>query len=168
MLLTVGRVGRPHGVRGEVLVDVRTDDPETRFATGAVLHTDPPGRGPLRVVAARRHSGRYVVAFAGFDDRTAAEALRGTALVVDSADLEPIDDPDEFHDTDLLALAVENADGQPVGEVADVIHGPGGDLLAVRIGDREVLVPFVREIVPTVDVAGRRIVIVPPEGLLDL
>ncbi len=168
MLLIVGRIGRAHGLKGEVLVSVRTDDPETRFAVGAKLATEPPERGPLTVTAAGLHSGRYVVAFEGIADRTAAEALCGTELVVDSAELVPIDDPDEFHDVELLGLRVEDVAGNPLGELADVVHGPGTDLLVIKAGDREVLVPFVRELVPTVDVAGGRVVVDPPEGLLDL
>jgi len=168
MLLVVGRVGRPHGLRGEVLVHVRTDDPETRFAAGTVLATDPAERGPLTVASARPHSGRYVLGFDGVSDRTIAERLRGTALVVDSADLAPTGDPDEFHDCELLGLAVETTEGSAFGELLDVVHGPGTDLLVIGVGDREVLVPFVREFVPVVDVAGRRLVIDPPAGLLDL
>lgn len=168
MLLIVGRVGRAHGLRGEVLVQLRTDDPDTRFAVGATLATEPSERGPLTVATARRHSGRYVVGFAGVTDRTGAEALRGTELVVDSADLEPTGDPEEFHDAELLGLAVETLAGTRVGELADVVHGPGADLLVVRMDDREILVPFIRDMVPTVDVAGGRVVIDPPEGLLEL
>ncbi|MEP6696845.1 MAG: ribosome maturation factor RimM [Pseudonocardiales bacterium] len=168
MLLIVGRVGRAHGLRGEVLVQLRTDDPDTRFAAGATLSTDPPERGPLTVATARRHSGRYVVGFAGVTDRAAAEELRGTDLVVDSADLLPLDDPEEFHDTDLLGLAVVTPAGDRLGELRDIVHGPGTDLLVIGIADREVLVPFIRDMVPTVDIAGGRLVIDPPEGLLEL
>jgi 16S rRNA processing protein RimM len=168
MLLVVGRIGRAHGIRGKVLVALRTDDPDTRFAPGIVLVTDPEERGPLTVVAARRHSGRYVVAFDGVTDRAAAAALTGTALVVDSADLPPTGDPDEFHDAQLLGLRVRSIDGDDIGELADVLHGPGGDLLVIRVEDREVLVPFVREMVPTVDVPGGLVIIDPPEGLLQL
>jgi len=172
MLLVVGRVGRAHGIRGEVLVALRTDDPDARFAPGAVLLTEPEERGPLTVVSARRHSGRYVVAFDGVVDRAAAEALTGTALVVDSANLAPTEDPDEFHDAQLLGLRVQSTDGADIGALADVVHGPGGDLLVVRLQaageDREVLVPFVREMVPTVDVPAGLVVIDPPEGLLQL
>lgn len=171
MLLVVGRVGRAHGIRGEVSVALRTDDPDSRFAPGATLAADPPERGPLTVVSARRHSGRYIVAFAGVTDRAGAEALSGTTLVVDSADLLPPDDPDEFHDAQLLGLRVEATDGVEIGELADVVHGPAADLLVIRLAggdDREVLVPFVREMVPTVDVRAGLIVIDPPDGLLQL
>ncbi|MGB9376969.1 MAG: ribosome maturation factor RimM [Mycobacteriales bacterium] len=170
MLLVVGRIGRAHGVRGEVFVGLRTDDPDTRFAPGTTLLTDPQEVGPLTVVSARRHSGRYIVAFEGVTDRDGAAGLTGTALVVDSADLPPTGDPDEFHDAQLLGLRVQDADGVEIGELADVVHGPGGDLLVIRrtAEGRDVLVPFVREMVPTVDVAAGLIVIDPPDGLLQL
>lgn len=170
-LVVVGRVGRPQGIRGEVTVEVRTDDPDERFAEGAVLLTDPAERGPLTVAQARDHSGRLVVAFAGVPDRNAAEALRDTLLLVDVRTLAPIDDPDEFHDWQLRGLAAVLGDGTAVGTVADVLHLPQGDVLVVARGGAEgageVLVPFVRAIVPTVDLAGRRVVLDPPPGLLD-
>jgi len=108
------------------------------------------------------------VAFDGVTDRAAASALTGTTLVVESADLPPTENPDEFHDADLLGLRVHSVDGADIGELADIVHGPGGDLLVVRVEGREVLVPFVREMVPTVDVRAGRVVIDPPEGLLEL
>jgi 16S rRNA processing protein RimM len=167
-LVVVGRIGRPQGVRGEVTVEVRTDDPEERFADGAVLLTEPPERGPLTVEHARDHSGRLVVLFAGVPDRGAAERLRDTLLQVDVRTLAPLDDPDEFHDWQLVGLAAVLADGTAVGAVADVLHLPHGDVLAVRRADgTEALVPFVRAIVPEVDVAGGRVVLDPPPGLLD-
>lgn len=167
MQVTVGRVGRAHGVRGYVVVGVRTDEPESRFAVGSRLDTDPPAVGPLTVAAARWHSGELLVRFEGVADRTAAEGLRGTWLRVDSSSLAPLPDPDEFRDTDLIGLSVAVADGTPVGEVTDVLHH-GQDLLAVRRGDgAEILVPFVKAIVTDVDVAAGTLVIDPPPGLLD-
>jgi 16S rRNA processing protein RimM len=201
--LVVGRIGRAHGVRGDVLVAVRTDEPDERFAVGAVLATDPTDAGPLTVASARWHSGRLVVGFAGHGDRSAAEALAGVRLVVDSADLPPLEDPDEFHDHELVGLAVVTPAGESLGTVTDVVHGPAGDLLVVArpvrvdglagsagglptgslaadpggnthdlsgapAADAELLVPFVREIVPTVDLNGRRVVVDPPPGLLEL
>lgn len=169
MQLVVGRIGKAHGVKGEVAVEVRTDDPDRRFAVGTSVHTEPAERGPLTVVRTRPHSGRLLVLFEGVTDRTAAEALRGTLLTVDSADSEPLDDPDEFYDHELMGLAVVTVDGTPVGEVQDVLHPPGPDLLVVGRDDgSEVLVPFVRDIVPSVDVTGGRLVVDPPVGLLDL
>ena len=167
MQLVVGRIGRPHGVRGEVTIEVRTDDPVDRFAPGTRLATDPPERGPLTVERARRHADRMLLALDGVGVRDAAEDLRGTYLVIDSADLPALDDPDEFHDHELRGLAVVTAGGAPVGVVDDVTH-LGQDVLVIRRDDgTEALVPFVREIVPEVDVAGGRIVIAPPAGLLD-
>lgn len=167
MKLVVGRVGRPHGTRGEVFVEVRTDDPDVRFARGSVLATEPPGAGPLAVERARWHSGRLLVTFAGASDRTAAEAMRGTVLVVDSADLPATGSSDEFHDHELHDLAVVTTGGSAVGTVVDVLH-PGQDVLVVRRADGgEVLVPFVAAIVPEVDPAAGRLVIAPPPGLLD-
>ncbi|MFD0691255.1 ribosome maturation factor RimM [Actinomadura fibrosa] len=164
--LVVGRIGRPHGIRGEVTIDVRTDEPDTRFAAGTVIATDPASAGPLTVERPRWHSGRLLVRFTGIDDRDAAEALRGTWLVVDPADIPPSADPDDFHDQELVGLAVVTADGTDVGRVAEVLHH-GQDLLVVRGAGGETLVPFVAALVPEVDVPGGRLVIDPPPGLLD-
>ena len=169
MDLVVGRVGRPHGVRGEVTVEVRTDDPDARFAPGSSLRTDPAGRGPLTVAAARPRTGGLIVAFDGVASREGAEALRGTVLVVDSESLPPIEEADEWYDHQLVGLAAVDRAGTALGTVSDVVHAPGSDLLVVTDADGgEHLVPFIREIVPAVDVPDRRVVIDPPEGLFDL
>jgi 16S rRNA processing protein RimM len=170
MQLVVGRVTRPHGVRGELAVEVRTDDPELRFAAGAVLATEPPAAGPLKVSQVRWHSGKLLLSFDGVADRDAADGLRGVLLVVDSADLEDVADPDEFRDHELIGLAVYGPGDEHVGTVTDVLHH-GQDLLVVagagaRTGT-EIMVPFVTQIVPEVDLRGERIVIDPPAGLLD-
>ncbi|WP_433445188.1 ribosome maturation factor RimM [Nonomuraea sp. CA-141351] len=166
MQLVVGRIGRPHGVRGEVTVEVLTDDPELRFAVGASITTDPGDRGPLVIEGRRWHKDILLLALEGVHDRDAAEELRGTMLVIDSADVAPSDDPDEFHDHELIGLAVETASGEPVGEVADVLHH-GQDLLVVRrSGAEEALIPFVKALVPEVDLEAGRLVVDPPEGLL--
>jgi 16S rRNA processing protein RimM len=167
--LVVGRVGRAHGIKGEVTIEVRTDDPESRFAPGSVVLTDPASRGPLTVETARWHSGRLLLSFEGVGDRTAAEELRGTMLLAEVAAEETLDDPEEFYDHQLIGLAVETVDGEPLGEVRDMIHLPAQDLIAIaRPGGGEALVPFVAELVPVVDVPGGRIVVAPPPGLLDL
>lgn len=169
MQLVIGRVGRAHGVRGEVAVDVRTDDPDRRFAPGSVLDTDPPHRGPLAVSGVRAHSGRLLVTFAGVTDRTGAEALRGLLLVADSATSPEPEDPDEYWDHQLVGLTATTVAGEPLGAVEEVLHPPGGDLLVVRrTGGGELLVPFVREIVPEVELDAGRVVVDPPPGLLDL
>src|SRR5690349_14110339 len=116
-LVVVGRIGRPQGIKGEVTVEVRTDAPDERFAPGAVLLTE---TGTLTVEAARDHSGKLVVRFEGTADRTAAELLRGTVLSVDARTLPALDDEDEFYDSQLLGLAVEQRDGVVLGHVVDV------------------------------------------------
>jgi 16S rRNA processing protein RimM len=168
MLLTVGRIVRPHGVRGEVVVEVRTDEPQARYAVGTRLIAGP-GPQRLTVTAQRPHQARLIVAFEGVDDRPAAEALRGVLLQVDSGSLDLPDDPDEFHDHQLVGLAAVTPAGEPIGEVARIDHAPASDLLVVRRPDgRTTLVPFVTAIVPEVDLAGGRVVVDPPPGLLDL
>ncbi|MDP3711430.1 MAG: ribosome maturation factor RimM [Mycobacteriales bacterium] len=172
-LVVVGRIGRPQGIRGEVTVEVRTDDPGVRYAAGSVLVTDPAERGPLTVATSRDQGGRLVVLFEGVADRTAAEALRDTLLSVPVASLGDLDDPDEFHDFQLRGLAAALPDGTPLGTVSDVLHLPQGDVLtidrsAVAPGTPELLVPFLTAMVPVVDVAGGRLVVDPPPGLLDL
>ncbi|MDQ6649421.1 MAG: ribosome maturation factor RimM [Actinomycetota bacterium] len=169
MQLVVGRIGRAHGVRGEVSVDVRTDAPDRRFAAGSVLDTDPAAAGPLRVTAARPHAGRLLVAFEGVSDRSGAEALRGTLLVVDAASVPELPDPEEFWDHQLVGLAAVDPAGAALGVVEDVLHPPGTALLAIRRPDgSELLVPFVTAIVPEVDLAAGRLVVDPPVGLLEL
>ncbi|HEX3749874.1 MAG TPA: ribosome maturation factor RimM [Streptosporangiaceae bacterium] len=167
MQIAVGQIARAHGLRGEVTVAVRTDDPDVRFVPGTTLATEPPDRGPLTVAAIRWHSGRLLVTFEGVRDRNGAEDLRGTLLVLDSASIPAPDDPDEFYDHQLIGLGVVTAAGDAVGEVTDVLHH-GQDLLVVRRGPgAETLVPFVSAIVTDIDVAGGRLVIDPPPGLLD-
>lgn len=166
MQLVVGRIGRPHGVRGDVTVEVRTDDPELRFAPGVSLTTDPAARGPLLIESSRWNKGVLLLRLAGVTDRDAAEELRGTMLVIDSADVATSDDPDEFHDHQLIGLSVVTVAGEPVGEVTDVLHH-GQDLLVVRrSGQEDALIPFVRALVPDVDLQGGKLVVDPPEGLL--
>jgi 16S rRNA processing protein RimM len=181
MRLIVGRIGRPHGIRGEVIVGVRTDEPDLRFAVGAVLDVERtlpgpagtgevgPGDGQLTVAAARWHSGQLLVAFAGITDRTAAGELTGSWLSMDSSQLPESSDPDEFRDHELIGLSVRTSAGDAVGVVADVLHH-GQDLLVVRRDEGkagEYLVPFVKAIVPEIDIGAGILVIDPPPGLLD-
>jgi 16S rRNA processing protein RimM len=170
MQLVVGRIGRPHGLRGELTVQVHTDDPDSRFAAGSVLATEPAARGPLTVSSSHWHSGRLLVMFDGYADRSSAEGLRGTLLVMDSSEVGLAGDPDEFHDYELIGLDVATVAGEPVGVVTNVLH-QGQDLLVIRPAGpeaEEVLVPFVAALVPEVDVKAGRLVIDPPPGLLDL
>ena len=171
--MVVGRIGRPHGVRGQVTVEVRTDDPDLRFAPGTALLTEPAARGPLTVEAARWHSGTLLLTLALPDgtvvaDREGADALRNTQLLVPVAELPPLEDPDSFYDHQLVGLVAQLPDGTPVGEVTGVRH-EGTELLVLRRPEGgELLVPFVTAMVPTVDLAAGHLVIDPPEGLLDL
>jgi 16S rRNA processing protein RimM len=169
MQLVVGRIAKAHGIGGEVSVEVRTDDPEHRFAVGERLQTDPSERGPLIVQGTRWHAGRLLIRFAGIDSRTAAESLRATVLVADSATSLPPVERDEYWDHDLIGLEAVDADGATIGRVTDVLHPPGSALLVLEgAGGRELLVPFVSEIVTSVDLGAGRAVVVPPEGLLEL
>ncbi|MGY1808428.1 ribosome maturation factor RimM [Blastococcus sp. SYSU D00669] len=166
--MVVGRIGRPHGVRGEVTLEVRTDDPDLRFTPGAELVTDPASRGPLTIERARWHRDVLLLTFEGVESREAAEELRDTLLLVDVAALPDLDDPDDFYDHQLLGLTARLTDDTVLGEVAAVRH-EGADLLVVRRPDGgEVLIPFAKAIVPTVDLAAGHLVVDPPEGLLEL
>ena len=172
-LLLVARIGKPHGLHGEVTVQLHTDVPERRFADGAVLRTEAaPGSGvprQLTVRSTRVHQGIWLLAFAEVPDRTGAESLRGTRLLADVAADEPDDDEQAWYEDELVGLSVLTTDGTVVGEVGGLESRPVQDLLVVRLtGGGEALVPFVEQIVPEVDLEGRRVVIDPPAGLLDL
>ncbi|MBY6411135.1 ribosome maturation factor RimM [Rhodococcus sp. BP-252] len=174
MELVTGRVVKSHGIRGEVVVEVRTDEPDDRFAVGSVIRgrkpRDTTGEVDYTVEAAREHSGRLLLRLKGIDSRDAADALRGTLFMVESDDLESSDDPDEFYDHELEGLTVQLADGTVVGTVREVLHSAAGELLSIRPADgsrSEVLVPFVAAIVTSVSLADGTVVIDPPEGLLD-
>ncbi|MEU6202465.1 ribosome maturation factor RimM [Micromonospora musae] len=209
-MLIVGRIGKPHGIRGEVTVEVRTDEPDARFAPGSVLRTEPgatpravpsegrvlrtepgatpravpgaprtsPDTGPgvpfrvpaeLVIESARWHQGRLLVAFEGVLDRDVAEALRDTLIGVDSSEIAAPEDPEEFNDHDLVGLSVVTPTGERLGEVARIDHAPSSDLLVLRRPEgKTALIPFVKAIVPEVDLANRRVVVDPPGGLLDL
>lgn len=167
MEVVVGRVAKAHGITGELTIDVRTDVPELRFADGAVLaaRTRDKRTRSVTVSAVRPHGTRLLVRFAEVVDRNAAEELRGAVLLADTEDLPPTDNEDEFYDHQLAGLEAVLADGTPRGTVREVLHTPGGELLAVEFEGREVLVPFVRAIVPSVDLQQKRVVLEPPEGL---
>jgi 16S rRNA processing protein RimM len=167
-VVAVGRIGKAHGIKGDVFVEPWTDAPYERFVPGAVFDSEPAGRGPLTVETARDHSGKLVVHFDGFDDRNAAETIRGTVLVMPAAARPVLVDPDEFYDTDLVGLSVRTVSGQALGPVTDVLHSPADSLLSIDWAGREVLVPFRKEFVPTVDIGGGVIEIDPPDGLLEL
>ncbi|HLU28304.1 MAG TPA: ribosome maturation factor RimM [Glycomyces sp.] len=163
--VVVGRIVRPHGVRGEVVVEVRTDDPEERFRPGAEYATP---SGALRAETVRWHQGRPMLTFEGVRGRDAAEALRGTLLSLEVDPAEELES-DEFHDTDLIGLAVVTVDGERVGTVTAVDHGPAYEALVVkRRGTHPLPIPFVDEMIDGVDLDAGTVVVDPPPGLLEL
>ena len=164
MLVVIGRIGRAHGIRGELNVEIRTDEPERRFAPGSSIIC---GDRTLTVESSRHHSGRLIVAFGEIPDRTAAEQLHGCILEAEIDESERPDDPEEFYDHQLVGLQVRGPDDAVVGTVASVVHLPEQDTLVVDADGREVLVPFVTAIVPTVEVAEGYVRLADVVGLLD-
>jgi 16S rRNA processing protein RimM len=160
--VTVARIGRAHGLAGEVRLDVRTESPARRLAPGTMLRTEPAAAGPLTVERLREDGGAWFARFAEVRDRTEAEALRGVALVA-----APEVEDEAWYAHELTGLEAVLPDGTPLGRIEGLEHLPMHDLLVLRerTGQRT-LVPFVRAIVPEVDVPGRRVVIDPPGGLL--
>ncbi|GAA1236102.1 MULTISPECIES: ribosome maturation factor RimM [Streptomyces] len=168
MQLVVARIGRAHGIKGEVTVEVRTDEPELRLGPGAVLATDPASTGPLTIETGRVHSGRLLLRFEGVRDRTAAEALRNTLLIAEVDPEELPEDEDEYYDHQLMDLDVVTTDGVEVGRITEISHLPSQDLFIVERPDgSEVLIPFVEEIVTEIDLEEQRAIIDPPPGLID-
>lgn len=169
----VGRIGKPHGVRGFVTVDVRTDEPERRYAPGAVLRAEPPkgssyAAKELTVEGARWHQQTLLVAFEEIADRNDAEAARGTLLYAEIAADETPEDPEEYYDHQLVGLEVYDTEGTRRGEVTGLVHGGAQDLLTIKTPTRrDVLVPFVTALVPEVDLAAGKIVVADRPGLLE-
>ncbi|MFJ8747840.1 ribosome maturation factor RimM [Streptomyces sp. NPDC102441] len=168
MQLVVARIGRAHGIKGEVTVEVRTDEPELRLGPGAVLATEPAETGPLTIETGRVHSGRLLLRFAGVRDRTGAEALRNILLIAEVDPAELPEDPEEFYDHQLMDLDVVLTDGTEIGRITEITHLPSQDLFIVERPDgSEVMIPFVEEIVTEIDLEEQRAVITPPPGLID-
>jgi 16S rRNA processing protein RimM len=164
--VVVGVVGRAHGVRGEVAVSVRTDEPERRFAPGQVLRVEDEAR-VLTVRSARDHSGRLLVAFAEITDRTGAESLRGIRLVTDVPAAELPSAEGEFYDRQLIGLQVRSAESIPLGTVTGVVHLPAQDVLEVDVDGVIRLVPFVTALVPHVDLLEGYLQLADVAGLVD-
>ena len=164
----VGRVARPHGLRGQVVVNLETDFPEDRFQAGSELFVHRAGRvEPLKVTTVRFHRERPIIGLLGVDDVEAAQPLAGEELRVPRAWLAALP-AGTYYRHDLIGCAVESRDGRSIGEVADVEGTLAGSRLVVRTPRGEVLVPLAVAICPTIDPAAKRIVIDPPEGLLEL
>lgn len=168
MLLVVGRIGRAHGVHGEATIEIRTDLPEDRFFVGATLTTDPAARGPLTIEKVRDNNGIMLLKFKEANDRTSIEKLRDTLLLADVDMDEEAQFEDEYHVQQLIGCSVVDIDGVELGKLTDVLNLPGQDVLAVATPRGEVLVPFVLEFVPTIDIEAKVVVITPPAGLFEL
>ncbi|MFI1713342.1 16S rRNA processing protein RimM [Streptomyces sp. PanSC19] len=168
MQLVVARIGRAHGIKGEVTVEVRTDEPELRLGPGAVLLTDPASAGPLTIETGRVHSGRLLLRFEGVRDRNAAEALRNVLLIAEVDPTEMPEEEDEYYDHQLIDLDVVLTDGTEIGRITEISHLPSQDLFIVERPDgTELMIPFVEEIVTEIDLEEQRAVIDPPPGLID-
>jgi 16S rRNA processing protein RimM len=167
MQVVVGRLGRPHGVKGEINVEVLTDNPEKRFSVGSKLIIQNKNK-ELTVKTMRLHTKKLLVFFEEIPDRNLAEEHKGSYLTVELDESEIPQDGDEFYDEQLIGLTAINNSNSPLGVVVDVIHGTAQDLLVIKTPDKkDVLVPFVDEIVPTIDLAKKQILITPPKGLFD-
>ena len=161
MRLLVGRIGRAHGILGEATIEVRSDEPDRRFAIGNKVQTD--SHGELTITSGRVHNGILLLGFEGFNDRNAIEKLRNVLLYCDVDINEPGIDEDDFHVLQLIGCAAHLESGDLVGEVSDVINLPGQDLLAIKTETGEILIPFVRQLVPIVDIAARKVIVIPPD-----
>ncbi|NUO33544.1 MAG: ribosome maturation factor RimM [Dermatophilaceae bacterium] len=170
MNVVLARIGKPHGLRGEVTVQLHTDDPESRFAPGTVVATEAePGSGvptALTIAATRVHRGIWLLTFEEIPDRTGAEGLRGTRLVLPES-APKADDDEGYYEEDLVGLQVRDPAGEQVGTVSGLEIGPAQDRLVITLTDGvTAYVPFVKRIVPTV--ADDHVVVDAPAGLFDL
>ena len=162
MKLNVGRIGRAHGILGEATIEVRTDEPESRFAIGAKVLTDSMENPELKVSSARVHNGILLLGFEGISDRNSIEKLRNTLLYSEVDINEPGIDHDDYHVQQLIGLRAELEDGSEFGVITDVLNLPAQDCLAIKTNSGEVLIPFVRQLVPVVDLANKKVVVIPP------
>lgn len=160
MRLLVGRIGRAHGIHGEATVEVRTDQPEDRFAIGARVQTD--AHGDLLIISHRWHNGILLLGFENFLDRNAIEKLRDTLMYCDVDINEPVDAEDDYHVLQLVGSTSFLESGEEFGKVRDVINLPGQDLLVIDTPKGEVLIPFVHQLVPLVDIKKKRLTVIPP------
>ncbi len=167
-LIITARIARPQGKHGEVIAEILTDFPERFAKPGGVWAINESGQiDQLKVERAWMHKGRVVLKFAGYDDMSRAETLRGMRLAVTSDDLRPLP-PDTYYDFDLTGCVVVATSGEEIGSVASVERYGAAPLLKVRGAGREHLIPLVLSICVEIDVAQKRIVVAPPEGLLEL
>ena len=157
----MGRIGKAHGILGEATIEVRTDEAENRVAIGAILETD--NHGNLTVASARVHNGILLLGFEGIEDRNTIEALRNELLYADVDIQAPGIDEDDYHVLQLIGCTAFLVDGDEFGVVTDVLNLPGQDVLAIKSAEGEVLIPFVHQLVPVVDIKAKRMTVIPPE-----
>jgi 16S rRNA processing protein RimM len=167
-MIVVGRIARPHGLRGEVVVDLATDFPEERFQPGTVMFTmAPAGPRTLTIEAARFHKGRPLVSFAGVETIEAADEVGRGELRMPADALGSLPEATFFHH-ELVGCDVVTEEGVSIGRVVRIDGPTHASLLVVAGRAGEILVPLVEGICVSVDPGARRIVVAPPEGLLDL
>lgn len=160
MRLNVGRIGKAHGILGEATIEVRTDEAEERFALGAKLESD--NHGILTVTSIRVHNGILLLGFEGITNRNQVEALRNELLYADVDINAPGYEEDDYHVLQLIGCQTFLEDGTPFGTVTEVLNLPGQDVLAISTATGEVMIPFVHQLVPTVDIANKKITVIPP------
>lgn len=160
MRLLVGRVGRAHGILGEATIEVRSHDPDRRFAVGEKLQSDE--HGDLTITSGRVHNGILLLGFAGYSDRNQIEKLRNTLLYAEVDINEVREDTDDYHVLQLIGCQAFLENGLLFGVVTDVINLPNQDLLVIKTPENEVLIPFVHQLVPVVDITAKRLVVIPP------
>lgn len=161
MRLNVGRIGRAHGILGEATIEVRTDLAEERFAIGEKVQTD--SHGDLTVASARVHNGILLLGFEGISDRNSIEKFRDVLLYSEVDIDEPGLDDDDYHVLQLVGCRAFLVDGDLLGEVSEVLNLPGQDVLSIKTDSGEILIPFVRQLVPVVDIKAKRMTVIPPE-----
>lgn len=167
-MAVVGRIARPHGLRGQVIVNPETDFPEDRFAVGSTLFVNREGRvDALTVTTSRMHQGRPVIGLDGVGDVDEAQALAGLEFRVPIEGLTALP-AGTYYRHDLVGCAVVDAGGASIGTVSAVEGDAGNTRLVVGSERGEVLIPLALDICTSIDPAGKQIVIAPPEGLLDL
>lgn len=173
MELRTARLGKAHGVRGEVTVELLTDQPEERFYPGAVfslLSPEPELKKLDRTLVLESsffHSGTYILAFEGIESRNAVETLRNHFLLSDIDMDEEGNGEDEFHVQQLIGLDIVTREGEKLGVVEDILNLPGQDIVVTHYRGIEKLIPFVMEIVPTIDLSRKQMVVTPPPGLFE-
>ena len=168
MQLQVARIGKPHGIRGEVTVQVLTDAPGDRFVPGTQFIVEPASAGPLTVFSARWNKDILLLAFDEIETRNEAETLRGAKLFIETEDIGAEDDDEGWYEHELVGLDVR-VGGNVVGKVSGLHTLPVQDLLVVTTAEgAEVLIPFVEQIVPEVNVGEKYVLVTPPAGLFEV